>query len=73
MTLTATSALPVNLGDGPFAVTTSGLVKRCMGTRSVTWACPGWRSGHDEPQPVGLTASAQRPADATPYWCAVVC
>ena len=28
MTLTATSALPVNLGDGPFAVTTAGLIKR---------------------------------------------
>lgn len=28
MTLTATSALPVNLGDGPFAVRTAGLVKR---------------------------------------------
>ncbi len=28
MTPTATSALPVNLGDGPFAVTTAGLVKR---------------------------------------------
>lgn len=28
MTLTATSALPVTLGDGPFAVTTAGLVKR---------------------------------------------
>jgi len=29
MTLTATwGALPVNLGDGPFAVTTEGLVKR---------------------------------------------
>ena len=28
MTLTATSALPMNLGDGPFAVTTAGLVKQ---------------------------------------------
>ena len=28
MTLTTTSALPVNLGDGPFAVSTAGLVKR---------------------------------------------
>lgn len=28
MTLTDGSALPVNLGDGPFAVTTAGLVKR---------------------------------------------
>jgi ABC-type multidrug transport system ATPase subunit len=28
MTGTTTSALPVNLGDGPFAVTTQGLVKR---------------------------------------------
>ncbi len=28
MTLTTTSALPVNLGEGPFAVSTAGLVKR---------------------------------------------